>query len=152
MKQVELQQTNFTQQLMDDIMFPTYNTWEEIPMSKIEFNSRTSQICYIKLPQREAVEAIKTQAIPVNTKAYEYPDEIDLKQNEEVLAIEIDTTNMLDLTHKPDYLYYMKHKLDNIKIDDIILIRKAEMNQYTNQIKIVYIIRNNASVKRVYKI
>ena len=88
MKQVELQQTNFTQQLMDDIMFPTYNTWEEIPMSKIEFNSRTSQICYIKLPQREAVEAIKTQAIPVNTKAYEYPDEIDLKQNEEVLAIE----------------------------------------------------------------
>lgn len=148
MNQVELQQTNFTQQLMDDTVFPTYNTWEEIPVSKIEFNSRISQICYIKLSKREAVEVIKTQAIPVNTKAYEYPDEIDLKQNEVVLAIKIDTINMLDLTHKPDYLYYMRCKLNNIKIDNITLIRKVEMNQ----IKIVYIIKNNASVKQVYKI
>ena len=33
-----------------DTIFPTYNIWEEIPVSTLKFYSNTSQICYIALP------------------------------------------------------------------------------------------------------
>lgn len=149
---MELQQAHFTQQFTDDTIFATYNNWEEIPVSNLTFNSKSSQICYIALSNQEATKAIKTQAIPINTKAYEYKDEIKLKTDEVILAVEIDTTNLLDLTHKSDYMYFMQCILNNTKIDNVALIRKTEISNDINHIRIVYIIKNNSSVKHVIKI
>lgn len=136
-----------------DTIFPTYNTWEEIPVSTLKFYSNTSQICYIALPKEKAQKAVIEKAIPINTRAYEYIDEVPIKQNEVVLGIVLDTTNMLDLTHKPEYKQYLLQKMEGQSIQgNVPLIRKAIMDNEFNHIKIVYNIRNNECVRKVEKI
>lgn len=136
-----------------DNLFPKYRNWEEVPMSTLNFNSKTSQVCFVSLPKDKALEIITSKAIPVNTIAYEYSDEVPKKNGDVIVAVEIDTTHMLDLTHKPDYIKYMQSKLDkNIKLDkSISIIRKISMDESINQFRVIYIIRNNSKVKDVQK-
>lgn len=127
------------------------DSFEEIPVSSP--NSNTSQICYIALSKDKAIKALKEQAIPTKTIAYEYMDEVVTKTGEVKLAIEIEISYMLDLTHKPDYEEYIKSKINGTPINNnISLIRKVVMNTETNQFKVVYIILNNSCIKRVHKI
>lgn len=149
----EMMDNTLSSILEDDTIFPTYNSWEEIPVSNLTFNSTTSQICYIALSKDRAVKALKEQAIPTKIVAYEYLDEVITKADEVKLAIEIETKHMLDLTHKPDYEEYIKNKISGTPINSSIsLIRKVIMNNDTNQFKVVYIILNNSCIKRVHKI
>lgn len=137
----------------DGTIFPKYDSWEEIPVSNLTFNSNTSQICYISIQKDKAITALKEQAIPVKMIAYEYIDEITTKADEVKLAIEIETKHMLDLTHKPDYEEYIKNKINKTPINSSIsLIRKVIMNNDTNQFKVVYIILNNLCIKGVKKV
>ena len=57
-----------------DNLFPKYKNWEEVPMSTLNFYSKTSQVCFVSLPKDKALEIITSKAIPVNTIAYEYSD------------------------------------------------------------------------------
>ncbi len=50
-----------------DNLFPKYKNWEEVPMSTLNFNSKTSQVCFVSLPKDKALEIITSKAIPVNT-------------------------------------------------------------------------------------
>ena len=34
-----------------DNLFPKYKNWEEVPMSTLNFNSKTSQVCFVSLPK-----------------------------------------------------------------------------------------------------
>lgn len=104
-------------------------------MSTLNFNSKTSQVCFVSLPKDKALEIITSKAIPVNTIAYEYSDEVPKKNGDVIVAVEIDTTNMLDLTHKPDYIKYMQSKLDkNIKLDKSISIIRYSCYFYISKL------------------
>ena len=146
----------FTDEISDDILFTKYSKWEEIPVSTLKFETPTKQICYISLPKEDAVNAIKLQAIQKEIIAYEYIDEVPIKQNEVKLAITIDTENMLDLTHKSEYIKYLKSTLN--KSDDSYknnpLIRKVITSNNTGLLyqKIVYSIKDNSVVKHIDKI
>lgn len=137
-----------------DIIFPSYKTWEEVPVSTLPPISNTSQICYIALPKEKAFKAVIEKAVPINTRAYEYLDNVPIKQGDVVLAVAIDTNNMLDLTHKSEYKQYISQKMKgNGGIqNNIPLIRKAVMENEFNHIKIIYVIRNNECVLKVEKI
>lgn len=135
----------------DDTIFPKYDSWEEIPVSNLTFNSNTSQICYISIQKDKAITALKEQAIPIKMIAYEYIDEVTTKADEVKLAIEIETKHMLDLTHKPDYKEYIKNKINETPLR-VSLMRKVILSNDINQFKIVYIILNNSCIKGIYKI
>ena len=51
--------------------------------------------------EEKTQKAVIEKAVPINTRAYEYIDEVPVKQNEVILG-GIDTANMLDLTHKSE--------------------------------------------------
>ena len=151
----------FTDEVIDDNIKLEYNTWEEIPVSSLHFNSKTTQICYISINKQEAIDAINNQAIPMNTKAYEYIENIKPKQDEVILAVEIDTTNMLDLTNNKEFDGIIKNNIYCYK--DIVyyahknnkaLIRMVRSNerQIYNQYNIILIILNNSVVHKVCKI
>ena len=73
-----------------DNLFPKYKNWEEVPMSTLNFNSKTSQVCFVSLPKDKALEIITSKAIPVNTIAYEYSDEM----NQNILKLADAVTNL----------------------------------------------------------
>lgn len=148
--------SSFTFDEQHDTIFPdtSYKSWEEIPVSKLTFNSNTSQICFIALDKDAAIDAINLQAIPKNTVAYEYMDEVPKRDGKVILAVEIDTANMLDMTHRPDYIKYMRGRIDKNKglIKDVSIIRRVTIDMDINQYKIVYIVLNNSSIKKVDKV
>lgn len=123
-----------------------YKTWEEIPVSSLLFNSNTSQICYIAISKKEAISRINEMSLPKNTIAYEYKENIKLKDDEVIIAVEIDTTNMYDTTNLSE--------LNNNNSENTPLIRTVKpINHlgYTNYI-VVYRIIDNRAVKSLYKI
>lgn len=157
---------------------PSYDMLEELERDNDEYNfmfssdntdmesfkkeeSKTTQICYISINKQEVIDAINNQAIPINTKAYEYIENIKPKQDEVILAVEIDTTNMLDLTNNKEFDGIIKNNISSYK--DIVsyahknnkaLIRMVRSNerQIYNQYNIILIILNNSVVHKVCKI
>lgn len=143
---------NFTEEYWDDTLDIYYKTWEEIPVSTLNFGNTTTQICYISLVKEKAIEAYNTKAIPANTVAYEYVENIKIKEDEVILAIEINTEGMLDLTNKNDYMQYMKCKTTDEKLNpEIALIRKVVMDNAANQFIVIYNIKDNRCVKNILK-
>lgn len=143
---------NFTEDFWDGTLDINYKTWEEIPVSTLDFGNSKSQICYIALTKDMAIEAYNNKAVSQNTIAYEYVENMQLKENMVILAVEVDTTDMLDLTNKNDYMQYMNCKLNNEKLDSkIALVRKVVIDKDTNQFQIVYLIRDNRCVKNIAK-
>ena len=143
---------NFTEDFWDGTLDINYKTWEEIPVSTLNFGNSKSQICYIALTKDMAIEAYNNKAVSQNTIAYEYVENMQLKDNMVILAVEVDTTDMLDLTNKNDYMQYMNCKLNNEKLDSkIALVRKVVIDKNTNQFQIVYLIRDNRCVKNIEK-
>ena len=143
---------NFTEDFWDGTLDINYKTWEEIPVSTLNFGNSKSQICYIALTKDMAIEAYNNKAVSQNTIAYEYVENMQLKDNMVILAVEVDTTDMLDLTNKNDYMQYMNCKLNNEKLDSkIALVRKVVIDKDTNQFQIVYLIRDNRCVKNIEK-
>lgn len=147
---------HFTPSDFDDTIFPTYKTWEEIPVSTLNFANNTQQICYISIPKNQAVNIIKNQAVPVNTKAYEYRENIKKDTNKVILAVEIDTSKgMLDLTNKNEYKTYLISKLNNTEFSlgsNISLLRRINIESNLNHFYIEYIILNNSCIGKIYKI
>lgn len=127
-----------------------YKTWEEIPAvpaSASHFNTNTSQTCFVALNKNEAIERINEQSLPVGTKAYEYKENIHLKENEVILKVELDTSNMFDATKLSEHTH-------DGNSDDTSLIRAIQSVTYlgyTNYV-VVYIIQDNRSVKNLQKI
>ena len=148
--------TDFTNESLYDTLDITYKTWEEIPVSQLTYNLTTSQICYIALPKDKALQAINEQAIPINSVLYEYIENVVINNDDIVIAVEIDTTNKLDLTSKRDFNTIRKVKdLDKYMRDlHIPLIKTIEQSNsiiykfyYTK-----YKVLNNSIVKKVLKI
>lgn len=143
---------NFTEDYWDGTLDIYYKTWEEIPVSTLNFGNTTSQICYVSLVKEKAIEAYTTKAIPANTVAYEYVENIKKKDDEVILAVEINTEGMMDLTNRNDYMQYMKCKAANEKLNsEIALIRRVIVDNATNQFVVVYTIRDNRCVKDIIK-
>jgi hypothetical protein len=148
-------QTVFTENELDDtiFLFKGYDNWEEVPVSQLNFTDNTEQVCYIKLSQKEALKAINSCAIPEDTKAYEHKDNIKKNNSNEILAVTIDTKDMLDLTNYSEYLAYIRAKLNNENIANrYSLIRRIKPLDETNIMIIEYIICNNRCVRNVQKI
>lgn len=142
----------FIKNYIDTKAFQNYRTWE-IPVSTFNSNPITYQICYISLEKNKAAKALRLQAIPINTIAYEYADEIQLKDNEVILAVEINTHNRLDLTHKPDYDRYIKMVSNGLRLsNDIPLIKAIEMDEDTGHYRVVYKVRNNSCIRYVNRL
>lgn len=146
--------------LEDDFGF-TMSSSYDTDMESFKEESKTTQICYIPINKQEAIDAVNKQAIPMNTKAYEYIENIKPKQDEVILAVEIDTTNMLDLTNNKEFSCIIKNNISSYK--DIVsyahknnkaLIRMIRSNekQIYNQYNIILIILNNSVVHKVYKV
>lgn len=144
---------NFTLEMADDIIEKSYQTWEEIPVATLSFNSETSQTCYITMSKDKAVEACNVKAIPKNTIAYEYKENITkLKKDEVILAIDLDTTNMLDLTNRAEYIRYLNDKINKGRYDiDVPLIRRIELDRSLNHTYVCYIIKDNRCVRDIQK-
>lgn len=137
-----------TNEIYNDIIDPCeqYKTWEEIPVSTLWFNSNTSQICYVAIDKNIAISRINEISLPANTKAYEYRENIQLKSNEVILQVELDTTNIFDTTNLVE--------LKNGNTNNAPLVRTVQpiiRVGYTNYI-VVYIIKNNRVVKNIQKI
>ena len=131
----------------DDIEFNTntYKNWEDIPVSTLNFQSQTSQLCYIALNKTEATKRMNEISLPKDTIAYEYKENIKLKKNEVILCVEIDTSNMFDTTN----LAELKHH--NISNSPLIRTVKPISNLgYSNYI-VIYIIKDNRAVKNIFK-
>lgn len=140
--------------ISDDIPDIYYKSWEEIPVSTLQFNGKTAQIVYVALSREEALKAINTQSLPVKTLAYEYRENINLKDNQVIIGVAIDTKNMLDATNIKELSHIMKSDLDvYIKENNVSLIRKIE-NRTIKLLTvgvIVYLIIDNRAVKAIYK-
>lgn len=137
-----------TEALSNDTIDPCeqYKTWEEIPVSTLWFNSNTSQVCFVAIDKSIAVNRINEISLPTNTKAYEYRENIQLKNNEVLLQVELDTTNMFDTTNLSE--------LKNGNTNNVPLIRTVQPVThlgYTNYI-IVYLIKDNRAVKNIQKV
>lgn len=143
---------NFTDSIPDDTLVIedyTYKTWEDIPVSSLWFNSNTSQICFVAIDKNAALKRINEISLPTNTIAYEYRENIKLKENEVILQVELDTSNMLDTTNMVEF-----QSRNNVDINNIPLIRMVKPVAhlgYTNYI-IVYQIKDNRAVKNIQKI
>ena len=85
----------------DTLFKETY--WEDINLSKLNFNNKTEQIVFIALSKEEAEKAYTTHVFPNNLSAYEYMENTTLKKNQVIMALYIDTSDMFDLTNKNDY-------------------------------------------------
>ena len=143
---------NLTTTDFDDILGINYTKWENIPVSTLQFKSQTSQLCYVSLNKDAAIEAYNSKSLPCKIKAYEYVDNVPRINGNVILAVELDTTQMLDLTNKNDYITYLKSKINNEKIEQkVSLIRDIEIDMSTHQYKIVYIILDNRCVKNIEK-
>ena len=144
---------NLTNTDFDDILGINYTKWENIPVSTLQFKSQTSQLCYVSLNKDAAIEAYNSKSLPCKIKAYEYVDNVPRINGNVILAVELDTTQMIDLTNKNDYITYLKSKLNNEKIEQkVSLIRDIEIDMSTHQYKIVYIILDNRCVRNIEKI
>lgn len=138
--------TNFTSSNLDDTMNVEYKSWEEIPVSSLWFNSNTSQICYVAIDKNEVVGRINEKSLPINTKAYEYKENINLKPNEVLLQVELDTSNLYDTTNLAEL------KIGNTNNAPLIrTVQPITKSGYTNYI-IVYLIKDNRAVKNIQKI
>lgn len=147
--------------LEDDFGFTMSSSYDTDMESFKKEESKTTQICYISINKQEAIDAINNQAIPMNTKAYEYIENIKPKQDEVILAVEIDTTNMLDLTNNKEFNGIIKNNISSYKDivyyahkNNKVLIRMVRSNerQIYNQYNIILIILNNSVVHKVYNI
>ena len=137
-----------TEALSNDTIDPCeqYKTWEEIPVSTLWFNSNTSQVCFVAIDRSVAVNRINEISLPTNTKAYEYKENIKLKENEVLLQVELDTTNMFDTTNLSELKDGNTNNASLIRI-----VQPITHLGYTNYI-IVYIIKNNRAVKNIQKV
>lgn len=143
---------NFTDSIPDDTLVIedyTYKTWEDIPVSFLWFNSNTSQICFIAIDKNVALKRINEISLPANTIAYEYRENIKLKENEVILQVELDTSNMLDTTNIAEFK--SKNNVDITNIPLIRMVKPVIHLGYTNYI-IVYQIKDNRAVKNIQKI
>lgn len=139
----------------DDILNIYYKSWEEIPVSTLQFNNKTAQIVYVALSREEALKAMNTQSLPVKTMAYEYRENISLKDNQVIIKVAIDTKDMLDVTNIEELRYIMKSDLDvYLKENNVSLIRKIENRNIKLMTVgvIVYIIMDNRAVKAIHKV
>lgn len=143
---------NLTTTDFDDILGINYTKWEDIPVSTLQFKSQTSQLCYVSLNKDAAIEAYNSKSLPCKIKAYEYVDNVPRINGNVILAVELDTTQMIDLTNKNDYITYLKSKLNNEKIESYTpLMRDVEINKTTHQFTIVYMIIDNRCIKNIEK-
>jgi len=100
------------------------------------------------ITKKAAVKALNNKAIPVNTIAYEYIDAIRLKEGNVIIAVEIETNNMIDLTHKSDYMDFINHRISN----EASLIRRITMDNTIGLLQVAYLIKNNSCIRDVIKI
>lgn len=144
----------FTTLLPNDIINePTYKTLEEIPVSTPHFTSQTSQICYISIKKSKVLDIMNKKTIPTNIIAYEYKENINKKADEEILVFELDTTNMIDLTNRNDYLKYINIITNKQKLpDNISLIRQVYMSPDIQHPCIIYKIKDYRCIKNIHKI
>ncbi len=137
---------DYTNIFEDDTINPYYKTWEEIPVSTLWFNSNTSQICFVAVKKNEAVDRINEKSLPIDTIAYEYRENIKLKNDEVILQVEIDTSNMFDTTNIIE--------LNNNNKNNAPLIRAVKpiiRLGYTSYM-VIYQIKDNRAVKNIQKI
>lgn len=142
----------FTEDYWDDTLDIKYESWEDIPVSTLNFTNSNTQVCYIALRKDDAVGVYNTKAVPPKAVAYEHMENVKLKAGEVILTIEVDTTNMLDLTNKSDYIQYLNCRLNDGKLDPkISLIRKVLLDKELNHFQVAYIIKDNRCVKNISK-
>ena len=151
------QSQSFTVVPQDDIIGVHYSTLEEVPsmsLSQLKFTSETIQVFYISLDKQKALECINTQSIPVNSTFYEYIENISVKDGEVILAVEVDTSNILDLTN-----VYHFNAIKNCNVNEymkehninILRLVKEVNSLIYKQYVIVLRVFNNSPVRRIYK-
>lgn len=128
--------------------------WEKIPVSSLHFNNKTEQILFIALSKEEAEKAYTTHIFPNNLKAYEYQENIQLKKNQVIMAISVDTSDMFDMTNKSDYESTLISKITHTKLSESKpkIIRDIEINQTTHQFMIIYKIIDFSVIKQKLKV
>lgn len=136
-----------------DTLF-TETKWEDIPVSTLNFSGKTEQIVFIALSKDEAEKAYKTHIFPSNLVAYEYKENIALKENQIIMAISIDTSDIFDMTNKSDYESVIISRLTHSKISEHHpkIIRDIEINQKTHQFAVVYRVIDFSVIKQKIKI
>lgn len=151
----EFPESLFPESPFDDTIDPCeeYKPWEGITLSTLQFGSKTSQICYVVI-NKNKITNNDGISLPKGTIAYEYKENLDPKDNEVILEVELDTINMFDTTNLYDEAALEKLKCGNIK-DNVSLIRMVEQvtkNGGRARYKIAYMINDNGAVKNIKRI
>lgn len=136
----------------DTLFKETY--WEDINLSKLNFNNKTEQIVFIALSKEEAEKAYSTHVFPNNLIAYEYIENITLKNNQVIIALSIDTSGIFDLTNKTDYENAL---VSNISHKPLLarkpkIIRGIEINTSTHQFMVIFKIIDFSVIKKKFKV
>lgn len=123
----------------------------------LRFNSSLEQICYITLPKEKGEQAIKNYNMLCDKVVHEYKENLHSTENDIILEVVLDLSNMFDLTNmedfnsikNEDFMQYMKR--NNKK-----LIRYVELESQTPVIYKVYHIKyrilDTSAIKSVSKI
>jgi hypothetical protein len=87
---------------------PAYNSQSQTS-NHINFNQAsgieqiTTTIVYAAVSTENLEQYLSLQAVGTDTKAYDSIDNLQLSENESILEIKIDTSNMIDLTNRKEY-------------------------------------------------
>ena len=136
-----------------DTLFTEIN-WEDIPVSTLNFSDKTEQIVFVALSKDEAEKAYKTHIFPSNLVAYEYKENIALRENQVIMALSIDTSDIFDMTNKSNYESAIIARLTHNKISEKTpkIIRDIEINHQNHQFMIIYKIIDFSVIKQKLKI
>lgn len=125
-------------------------------MSELKFNLSVQQICYVSVPESKAVDALSNYSVLVDLIAYEYTENIKRNVNETILAVELDLTNMFDLTKESDFnsvknidnltQYLQKNQKSLLRFVDLSL------SPVYKKYLIKYRILDISTIKKVYKV
>lgn len=125
-------------------------------MSELKFNLSVQQICYVSVPESKAVDALSNYSVLVDLIAYEYTENIKLNVNETILAVELDLTNMFDLTKESDFnsvknidnltQYLQKNQKSLLRFVDLTL------SPIYKKYLIKYRILDASAIKKVYRV
>lgn len=124
-------------------------------MSELKFNLSMQQICYVSVPESKAIDALSNYSVLVDLIAYEYTENIKLNVNDTILAVELDLTNMFDLTKESDFdsvknidnltQYLQKNQKSLLRFVDLTL------SPVYKKYLVKYRILNAAAIKKVYR-
>jgi hypothetical protein len=150
---IDLEQEDFEKGVEDD----TDQIPNVTPLSQSKTPVEQLLDLYISVPNDQVQSILQNQAVPINTLAYEYQENVPNVNQDTmtILRVTVSTSDCYDLTNRTNF---EKFGIANISLYEHSLIKKCSMlpsstNPFNSYFMCLeYVIVNNKSVRGIYRI